>query len=170
MYTRRAAGGLLHYIIIWAKTRLSPRGLRPSREQHGGRRRRGRRHRRVDAVRGRQQQRADRRLQWRRRRRAVGRDSRDAAVEQVHGVRHRVCTGGQHLVVTAAGPADREAHLVVYDPVQHVREHAARRRAGYVRHRHYVTWRQRKRKTRVQWCLSVVYEPNDNIISCDCAL
>lgn len=56
----------------------------------------------------------------------------------VHGVHHRG-SGGQHLVVIAAGPADREVDFVVYDPVQHVSEQATRRRTGYVRYRHYVT-------------------------------
>jgi len=36
-------------------------------------------------------------------------------------------------VLLSARRVDREIHFVVYHPVQHVGEHAARRRAGYVR-------------------------------------
>lgn len=46
-------------------------------------------------------------------------------------------------VVLAAHPRHGVTDLVVYDPVQHVREHAARRRAGYVRYRHYIAWNRR---------------------------
>lgn len=41
-------------------------------------------------------------------------------------------------VVFPADPWHGVTDLVVYDPVQHVREHAARRRTGNVRYRHYI--------------------------------
>jgi len=94
----------------------------------------------IDAARGRrQQQRAecDCRLQ-RRRSRVVDRIGCNVAVvEYIDGIRRDA--GGHRLVIIGAGPTDREADFVVYDPVQHVCEYTARRRAGYVRYRHYIT-------------------------------
>jgi len=94
----------------------------------------------IDAARGRrQQQRAecDCRLQ-RRRPRVVDRVGCNVAVvEYIDGIRRDA--GARRLVIIGAGPTDREADLVVYDPVQHVCEYTARRRAGYVRYRHYIT-------------------------------
>jgi hypothetical protein len=95
----------------------------------------------IDAARGRRQHQCgerDRRLQWRRPG-VVDRVGCDVAViEQLDRIDR--CDAGDHrLVIIDTGPTHRKADFVVYDPVQHVSEYAARRRAGYVRDRHYVT-------------------------------